>query len=597
MNEDINTLLNTTDVTWRLSDLYEGIEDPRIRQDMDWCQKKAVEIKERYAGRLAELAPGELLRLVQELEELSEVMGRLGAFSYLNFSTRVNDPEAGAFMQKIKEFGSQIEKDTVFFELEWASLPDEIAKRFLEEPTLQHYRHYLEAARRYRPHLLSETEERLLIEISPAGRSSWISLFDKVLAHQRYGKRQRTQEEVLTDLYSPDRHTRENAAMELTEGLEQELHIITHTFNTVLCDKMIEDRLRKYPEWISSMNLANELDDSTVDALINAVTSRYDIVARYYHLKKRLLGLEQLYDYDRYAPLPWLPQKQVSWEEARQMVLQAFNRFSPEMAMIAESFFDKGWIHAPVIPGKTSGAFAHPVTPSAHPYVLVNFTGTLRDVETLAHELGHGIHQVLAAKKGYFNSQTPLTLAETASVFGEMLVFRDILNQLGSPKEKLGFSAAKIESIFATVFRQIAMNRFEDAIHHHRRREGELSQDAFSEHWIETQSAMFKESVQLTNNYRIWWSYISHFLHVPGYVYAYAFGELLVLSLYAIYLEEGEGFKKNYIELLEAGGSDTAYELLKPFGIDLADSDFWNRGISVIDEMVKEAEETAERIS
>ena len=597
MSKDINAMFETGDVIWKLEDLYNSVSDPAIQDDMEWCRKEAGEIRKNFAGRLSDIDPPELLQLVERLEKLSETMGRLGAFSYLNFSTKVNNPEAGAFMQKMKEFSSQIEKEIVFFELEWAELPDEKAEKLLRDPVLLRYHHYLRAARRYRPHLLSETEERLLIEISPAGRSSWISLFDKVLALQRYGEKKRTQEEVLTDLYSPDRNTRKSAADELTDGLKRELHVLTHTFNTVLCDKMIQDRLRKYPDWISSMNLANELDDATVETLVSAVKGRYDIVERYYLLKKRLLALDELYDYDRYAPLPWLPQKQVSWNAAREMVIKAFNRFSPEMADIAERFFKEGWIHAPVIPGKASGAFAHPVTPSDHPYVLVNFTGTLRDVETLAHELGHGVHQVLAAGKGYFNSQTPLTLAETASVFGEMLVFSDILEQLETPEEKLGFSAAKLESIFATVFRQIAMNRFEDGIHNQRREKGELSQDEFSELWISTQSDMFRGSVKLTENYRVWWSYISHFLHVPGYVYSYAFGELLVMSLYALYLEQGDGFRKNYIRLLEAGGSDTPYELLKPFGIDLSDRSFWDRGLLIIDNMVKDAEGLAGKVS
>ncbi len=597
MKEDINTLFRTTDVVWKLEDLYSGTDDPQIKKDMKWCMKEAEEIRKDYAGRLSSLDPRGLLKLVERLEQLSEAMGKLSAFAYLNFSTSVNDAGAGAFLQEVKEFSSQIQKEIVFFELEWAEIPDDSAEKFLEAAVLRQYRHYLKAARRYRPHLLSETEERLLIEISPAGRSSWIGLFDKVLAHQRYGERERTQEEVLTDLYSHDRDVRKQAAMELTTGLREELHVLTHTFNTVLCDKMIGDRLRKYPRWISSMNLANELEDSTVDALISAVTGRYDIVETYYFLKKRLLSLDELCDYDRYAPLPWMPRHKVTWEEAKDTILGALGRFSPEMANIAGTFFEKGWIHAPVLPGKTSGAFAHPVTPSAHPYVLVNFTGTLRDVETLAHELGHGIHQVLAAKKGYFNSDTPLTLAETASVFGEMLVFRDILDQLETPGEKLAFTAAKLESIFATVFRQVAMNRFEEGIHNHRRQKGELSPDEFSNIWMKTQSDMFRSSVKLTDDYRIWWSYISHFLHVPGYVYSYAFGELLVLSLYGIYLEEGHEFVEKYMNLLSAGGSDTAYELLKPFGIDLSDSSFWDRGLSIIDGMVADAQELADEIS
>ncbi len=594
--EELNLITGTKDIIWHLEDLYSNPKDPQISKDLESCIKEAKILRQEYAGRLSELEAEEFLEFVQQLEKLSERLGKISAFAFLNFSTKSNDPEAGAFLQKVKEIASQVSKELVFFELEWANIPDEKAQTLLSDPLLSHYRHYLRSLRRYKPHLLSETEERLLAELSPVGRSSWINLFDKVLAHQRYGPKDRTQEEVLKDLYMPDRKMREKASQELTEGLAKELLVFTHTFNTVLADKMIEDRLRKYPNWISSMNLANELKDETVEALIDAVTSRYDTVERYYMLKKRLLKLDQLYDYDRYAPLPWLPQKTVSWDEAKEIVLRSFRKFSEEMAQIADLFFEKKWIHAPILPGKTSGAFAHPVTPSAHPYVLVNFTGTLRDVETLAHELGHGVHQVLAAQKGYFNADTPLTLAETASVFGEMLVFQEILDSLKDPKEKLGFTAAKIESIFATVFRQIAMNRFEDAIHNHRRKQGELAPDTFSDYWIDTQKQMFRKSVTLTKNYRIWWSYISHFLHVPGYVYSYAFGELLVLSLYSLYKEEGKTFPAKYIELLKAGGSKDPYQLLKPFDIDLNDANFWHKGLAIIDNMVKGAENLAQYI-
>jgi oligoendopeptidase F len=386
----------------------------------------------------------------------------------------------------------------------------------------------------------------------------------------------------------------------MTLGLRENLHVLTHTFNTVLADKMIEDRLRNYPSWISSMNLANELDDQTVEALVQAVTSKNQTVARFYRLKKRMLDVDRLLDYDRYAPLPFMPDDIVPWEQCRNTVLDAYKKFSPEMAGHAARFFDNNWIDAGVRQGKTSGAFAHPVVPSIHPYVLVNYTGNLRDVETLAHELGHGVHQILAAEKGYFNSDTPLTLAETASVFGEMLVFQDLVENLDSDRKRLGFVASKVESIFATVFRQVAMNRFEHAIHTFRREQGELSAEKFTELWLDTQQAMFGDSVVLSEDYGIWWSYISHFIHVPGYVYAYAFGELLVLSLYDIYIKmpvENRGeFVSRYMKLLAAGGSDTPYRLLQPFDIDLHDPEFWHQGLNMIDRMVDEVEELADLV-
>ena len=376
----------------------------------------------------------------------------------------------------------------------------------------------------------------------------------------------------------------------MTEGLQSQNHILTHIFNTLAAEKMITDRQRKHKSWVSSMNLDNQLKDSTVDTLITAVTGRYDIVQRFYRVKKELLGLDTLYDYDRYAPLPALPATLINWQDCKAMVLDSFADFSPEMAEIGSRFFDKRYIHAPVIQGKRGGAFAHPCVPEVHPYVMVNYTGSLRDVSTVAHELGHGIHQVLAARKGYFYSDTPLVLAETASVFAELLVFRSQLELLKNPDEKRAFICQKLESIFATVFRQTAMNRFEQAMHQGRRDLGELSSEQLSEFWLETQGRMFEDSVTLSEDYSIWWSYIPHFLSTPGYVYSYAFGELLVLALYGIYEQEGSAFIKKYINLLSAGGSATPYELVKPFAIDLDDVSFWSRGLNVIDDMLKEVE-------
>jgi oligoendopeptidase F len=395
---------------------------------------------------------------------------------------------------------------------------------------------------------------------------------------------------VLSDLYLPDRDRRRLAAAELTAGLQSQLHVLTHTFNTLLADKMIDDRLRRYPHWLSAMNLHNELGDATVNTLITAVTDRYDIPQRYYRLKRDLLGLDQLLDYDRYAPLPHLPTTTVSWEQSRELVLAAFGDFNPEMRKSAALFFERDWIHAPLLDGKRGGAFAHPAVPEVHPYIMVNYTGNLRDVSTVAHELGHGVHQHLAAARGYYNSSTTLVLAETASVFAELLLFQRQLALLDSPEARRAFTCQKLESIFATVFRQVAMNRFEDRVHTARRNEGELSSEQLSAHWRATQEEMFADSVVLSDDYEIWWSYIPHFLGTPGYVYAYAFGELLVLALYNLYQQDRAAFVPKYLELLKAGGGATPYDLVKPFGVDLDDPAFWAGGLTVIDAMLQSVE-------
>ncbi|MBE0524919.1 MAG: M3 family oligoendopeptidase, partial [Methanosarcinales archaeon] len=337
--------------------------------------------------------------------------------------------------------------------------------------------------------------------------------------------------------------------------------------------------------------LANEIDEKTVQALVKAVTDRYDIPQRYYRLKKVLLGVDELFDYDRYAPLPISSEKTILWEEGKELILNAYNDFSPDMEEIANKFFTERWIHAPVMPGKRGGAFSDPCTPDVHPYILVNYTGNNRDVQTLAHELGHGVHQYLARQQGYLNSQTPLTMAETASVFGEMLVFRSLLDKAESRDEKLALLCNKLEGMFATVFRQVSMNRFEDAIHNARRSSGELSPERFSELWIRTQHEMFRTSVTLTENYSLWWSYIPHFLEAPGYVYAYAFGELLVLSLYKKYIEQGDDFVPKYMNLLASGGKDSPGDLLEVFAIQLDDPDFWREGLDIMDKMLSQAEE------
>jgi oligoendopeptidase F len=587
MADNLNQQLGSADIFWNLTDLYNDVDAPQVNEDITWCEQEAAEIKKEYEGTVAKLSAQGLVDLITRLEKLETRLGKLSTFAFLNFTTQTQNAAAGAFLQKIKEAGSSIGRETVFFELEWSSLEDDKCTKLLQDETIAHYLHHLKNMRRYANHLLSHAEETLLIEKSPVGRGSWTNLFEKVMGHLKFGENQRTEEEVLTDLYSPDREVRKLAATELTQGLKSQLHILTHIFNTLLADKMIDDRLRKYPSWVSSMNLYNELNDNTVDVLTDAVTSRYDIVQRYYKMKATLLELPELTDYDRYAPLPHLPTETVSWQECQQMVLTAFNDFSPKMGEIAENFFDKQWIHAPIMEGKRGGAFAHPCVPEVHPYVMVNYTGSLRDISTVAHELGHGVHQFLAAERGYYNSSTTLVLAETASVFAELLLFNSQLNMLTDGAEKKAFICQKLESIFATVFRQVSMNRFENLAHNGRRETGELSSEQLSEHWRSTQQAMFADSVKLRDDYAIWWSYIPHFLSTPGYVYSYAFGELLVLALYDIYKKDGDSFVPKYLELLTAGGSNSPYELVKPFGVDLDDPAFWQGGLNTIDEMLQ----------
>jgi len=590
MSKELNSSLQTEAVIWKLEDLYDSTEDVAIGKDIELLREEAAAIRTEYDGRLAELSAPDMLQVLQRLEALSSRLGKLATFAFLNFTTQTQNATASAFLQRIREVGSDIGKETVFFELQWNELPEETAVRFLGAEELSHYRHHLENMRRYAPHQLSHAEEKLLIEIAPAGRSSWTNLFEKVFGHMKFGEAGRTEEEVLADLYSEHQEVRKQAADDMTGGLQSQVHVLTHIFNTLLTDKMIDDRLRRYPSWVSSMNLYNEVEDKTVDTLVEATLSRFDIVQRYYRLKKSLLGLPELFDYDRYAPLPHLPGQAVPWPDARGMVLDAMNAFSPEMAAIAGKFFESAWIHAPIMEGKRGGAFAHPCVPEAHPYVMVNYTGNIRDVSTVAHELGHGVHQYLAAAQGYFNSGTPLVLAETASVFAELLLFKFQLQALSSKEEQRAFVCQKLESIFATVFRQVAMNRFEHAVHNARRDKGELAAEEISAHWRTTQQSMFEDSVTLRSDYDCWWSYIPHFVSSPGYVYSYAFGELLVLSLYALYQQQGDSFVPKYFDMLRAGGSRSPYEILAPFGVDLNDRQFWLNGLSLIDSMLREVE-------
>ncbi len=597
MSDQTRQSTGAEEVTWNLSDLYAAVDDAAIDQDLDEAHDRAGELAQTYRGRIAELDAEEMCTLLQEYENIHELSKKVGSYAYLNWSVNTEEPANGALLQKATERASRLNQKLVFVELEWADTPDETALAIMDDPRLapspdRTYRHWLEIVRRYRPYLLSEAEEKILAEKAITGRYAWMRYFDEVHGAARYefDGEMLPQQTILTKLYDPGPEVRRRAAASVTVGLKDIRHTTTYVFNNILADKASNDQLRGYPSWITARNMDNEVDDETVEALISATTSCYEIVSRYYRLKRRLLGLDELFDYDRYAPLP-AADRSYTWDESREIVLNAFAGFHLRMADTAQMFFDNHWIDAAVRPGKRSGAYSHGVVPSVHPYVFINYEATPRDVMTLAHELGHGVHQTLARVQGMLQAGSPLTTAETASVFGEMLVFQDLMSRETDPEVRLAMLVGKLENSFATVFRQISMNRFEDAIHTARRTEGELTTERYNELWLETQRAMFLGSVTLTEDYGLWWSYIPHFIHTPGYVYAYAFGELLVLALYARYQEVQDDFPEAYLNMLSAGGSDWAHTLLKPLGVDLTDPNFWGKGFQMLDDMVSEAEE------
>jgi oligoendopeptidase F len=587
-------------VFWDLSSLYTSREDPQINQDMETIQQMADTFAQTYRGKLATMDGEEWRQAFDDLATITEYRAKLSTYANLNFTVYSNDPAWGAFIQKMQEAGAKLGQTLVFFELEWNELPDEKAQAVLNDPVLQEYRYYLEAERRYKPYQLSEVEEQLLIEKNVTGAGSWVRFFSQLMASMRYDfdGQKLTQSDVLSKLQQPDRDIRAKAADSVTAAIREKQMELTFIFNTLAADKAADDKRRKFPSWISSRNLSNKAPDAVVEALVSAVTSNYDLVARHYKTKKALLGYQELFDYDRYAPLTFGAEDSFySWEEARKMVTDAYTAFSPRMGEIANQFFDQQWIHAPAMSGKRGGAYASYGTKSGHPWVFMNFTGRSRDVMTLAHELGHGLHMYLAGRaQPIFYMYTPLTTAETASVFGEMIVFHDLMKKESNPTTRLTLLAGKIEDTFSTVYRQISMNRFEDKMHTARRTEGELSTPRLNDIWLETQNAMFQGSVTLREDYGQWWSYIPHFLHTPGYVYAYAFGELLVLALFNLYQQRGASFVPEYEGLLSAGDSDYPENLLARLGVNLNDPQFWSQGIEAIRVLVNEEEALAKQL-
>ncbi len=583
-------------VRWNLADLYPS-EDV-LETDLAQALSEAEAFATAWRGKVASLSPGEMANALEQLEDIQDRIGKAYTYAFLQWSTDTGDERRGALLQHVREAYTRTLRQLIFFGLEWGKTDDEHATALIASEELAGYRHYLEVERLQRDYLLTEPEEKILAEKAVTGRGAWNRFFDELLGATRFriNGEEKTEQEVLSMLHEPDRPLRKQAALALTEGLATHGRSLTCVFNTILADKALDDRLRGYATWLSDRNLSNEVQAETVEALIEAVTSKYGLAARFYRLKRDLLGYDELFDYDRYAPVGE-SDRQYTWEEAREIVSTAYRAFHPRMGAIADLFFDRNWIDAPPAPGKRGGAFSHGAVPSAHPYILLNFAGRSRDVQTLAHELGHGVHQYLARKQGVLQADTPLTTAETASVFGEMIVFRGMLAQEQNPANRLAMLVGKIDDTVATVFRQVAMNRFEHAIHTERRERGELSADRFADLWIQTQEEMFEGSVTLGDHYRHWWSYIPHFLHTPGYVYAYAFGELLVLALYARYLDDPKDFPNRYLALLEAGGSDWPHVLAGRMGIDLQDPGLWNAGLAATEDLITEAEGLARDLS
>ena len=579
---------------WDLEPLLDG---RGVDELMGEARERAGRFAERHRGRVAELDGSGLAEAMRELGEIWDRTGRAASYAMLSFSLDTEDPERGALMQRARERYAEIETELLFFDLEWNELPDERAEELLAFEGLDFCRHHLRRLRRYRPHQLSEPEERILTETAVTGPSAFQRLFTEQTSALRVAvpdaEEPITFEEALSRMQDPSRERRAEAAGAVTEALRPGLRTRAFVFNNLLQDKATKDRLRSYPNWLAARNLDNEASDESVAALVEAVRSRYELARRWYRLKAGLLGLDRLAYYDRMAPVRG-EEERIEFGEAREIVLSCYRGFSPELGEAAAEFFSNGYVDAPPGPGKRGGAFCSYAVASAHPYVLLNYTARPGDVLTLAHELGHGVHAALARPQGIFQFTTPLTVAETASIFGETIVLERLLERADDAEGRLSLLAESLDGAVAAIFRQVAMNRFEEAIHTERRERGELSIDRFSELWLATQADLLGDSVELADDYGVWWSYIWHFVDAPGYVYAYAYGHLLALSVYRRYEQEGESFVPSYLDLLRAGGSRSPEELGRIVGVDLTDPGFWSSGLDLVERQLEAAERAAE---
>ncbi|MEO5338536.1 MAG: M3 family oligoendopeptidase [Magnetospirillum sp. WYHS-4] len=580
---------------WNLADLYSGPDAPELEADLTRARREADAFRDAYQGRLAGADGATLGEALRRYEAFNDLLGRIMSYAQLLFAADMGDPAMGRFYQTIQERVNAITSETLFFTLEINRLEDDVLATKMADPAAAHYASWVRDLRVYRPHQLSDEAERLLHEKSVAGSAAWVRLFDETLAGLRFpvGRRKLALSDTLNMLSDKDGARRREAAKALGKVLGENERLFTLVINTLAKDKSIEDGWRKHPRPVSRRNLGNLVEDEVVDALVSSVEAVFNRLGhRYYKLKAGWFGVEALDYWDRNAPLPDDVDRRFGWAEARRTVLGAYRGFSPALADIAEGFFEKCWIDAALRPGKESGAFAHPVVPSAHPYILMNFHGRSRDVMTLAHELGHGVHQVLAAGQGALMADTPLTLAETASVFGEMLTFRSLLDAETDPKRRRILLASKVEDMLNTVVRQIAFHLFETRVHDERK-QGELSAERLGEIWLEVQGRSLGPGIRFDDDYRHFWAYIPHFIHSPFYVYAYAFGDCLVNSLYAAYREGLPGFQEKYLDMLEAGGTLRHKELLAPFGLDATDPGFWQRGLTIVSALIDELEEAS----
>jgi len=580
--------------TWNLSDLYRSADDPALAKDLDRIDAEASHFAEYWAGKIGDATGDHLADAIDGYEQIEERMGRLVSYAQLLHAGDQLDHEIGRFYQTVNERLNDASARLVFFSLEINRIDDARLDAMLaDSPRLQAWRPWLRDTRAYRDHQLSDEAERLLHDKQIAGRSAWNRLFDESIAGLRFpldGK-DLSEAEALHRLSDPDRSVREAAGKSLAATFQQNIKLFSHITNTLAKDKEIEDRWRRYPRPVSARNLANYVEDAVVDALSSAVQAAYPRLShRYYRMKAHWLGLDRLKYWDRNAPLPETPERQMAWPAAEKTVLDAYRRFSPALADIGQRFFTERWIDAPVRPGKSSGAFSHSTVPSAHPYILMNYQGKVRDVMTLAHELGHGVHQVLAGDQGHLKSRTPLTLAETASVFGEMLTFQSLLDSEIDPQRRRALLAGKVEDMLNTVVRQISFYEFERRLHD-QRRDGELLPEQIGQIWLDISRESLGPAFDLDNDYAVFWTYVPHFIHVPFYVYAYAFGDCLVNALYAVYQERPDGFVEKYLDLLKAGGTLRHRELLAPFGLDASDPAFWDKGLSVIEGFIDQLED------